>query len=243
MCLYMKQNMPVIDTHCHILPCIDDGSKSVDESLEMLHMMGAEGTGVAVATPHFYAKHKDIGRFLEDRQKSYEALKARLDENCPDIVLGAEVAFFFDISKAKDLEKLCIEGTKTLLLELPTRTSWGDYEFSEIQNIVLNRGLDVVIAHYERYKDSQGKNPYYGNLLSLPVYIQISADEFGGLFRGKESLGLFRSGKAQLLGSDAHNTGDRAPCLGKGRKYLGSKIGQSKLDEIDELGNRLFLGK
>lgn len=235
--------MQIIDSHCHILPAIDDGSKSVEESLEMLHMMKSQGIDVAIATPHYYATKNSVDQFLINRAKSFENLKSKLDDKCPRIILGSETAFYFDMSKDKNLEKLCIEGTNTLLLELPTRTMWGDYEFAEIQNIVFNRGIEVVIAHYERYKETQGKNSYYLDLLNLPVYIQITSDEMGGLFKGKENLKLFQLNQAHLLGSDAHNTQDRAPSLYRARKIIKNKLGQSKLDEIDAISAKLFLGK
>ena len=235
--------MQIIDSHCHILPAIDDGSKSVEESLEMLYMMKSQGVDVAIATPHYYATKNSVDQFLINRAKSFENLKSKLDNNCPQIILGAETAFYFDMSKDRNLEKLCIEGTNTLLLELPTRTMWGDYEFAEIQNIVFNRDINVVIAHYERYKETQGKNSYYLDLLNLPVYIQITSDEMGSLFKGKENLKLFQLNQAHLLGSDAHNTQDRAPSLYRARKIIKNKLGQSKLDEIDAIGAKLFLGK
>ena len=57
----------VTDFHSHILPGIDDGSQSVEESVELLQMEAAQGIRHVVATPHFYPQHDDLDRFLEKR--------------------------------------------------------------------------------------------------------------------------------------------------------------------------------
>ena len=55
----------MIDFHSHVLPGIDDGSKDVSESLEMLRLSLLEGTDIIVATPHFYVDRSSITSFLD----------------------------------------------------------------------------------------------------------------------------------------------------------------------------------
>ena len=55
----------MIDFHSHILPGIDDGSKSTEESLEMLDMLRAQGVVTVAATPHFYARENTPEVFLQ----------------------------------------------------------------------------------------------------------------------------------------------------------------------------------
>lgn len=66
--------MAVIDFHSHILPGIDDGSKNVQMSLEMLGRASEQGVDVMLATSHFYASRHRIEDFLEKRQRAYERL-------------------------------------------------------------------------------------------------------------------------------------------------------------------------
>ena len=73
-----------IDFHTHILPGIDDGSASVEESIELLKAEAAQGITKVVATPHFYANYDSPERFLERRAKA----KVLLDEEIKKINIG-----------------------------------------------------------------------------------------------------------------------------------------------------------
>ena len=88
------------DFHSHILPCVDDGSHSVEESLQMLRMEAEQGVTHVVLTPHFYAKHDSPERFLQRRAAAWETLQAAMagEEGLPQITLCAEVYYFPGIS-------------------------------------------------------------------------------------------------------------------------------------------------
>jgi protein-tyrosine phosphatase len=90
--------MPVIDFHSHILPGIDDGSRDVPTSLEMLHLAAAQGVDWMVATPHFYAWRDRMDDFLRRREEAFAALSSSLSPELPRILIGAEAAFFPGIS-------------------------------------------------------------------------------------------------------------------------------------------------
>ena len=116
----------MIDFHSHVLPGIDDGSDCVEESLEMLHTAKNQGVSTMLATPHFYAQDVSVDHFLEKRKKAYDTLKRCMDDSdCPDIRLGAEVCYFRGIGRAREIEKLCIEGTRVIMVELPFR-QWDE---------------------------------------------------------------------------------------------------------------------
>lgn len=107
------------DYHSHILPNIDDGSDSIKTSLKMIKMMKQQGIGIIVATPHFYMhREASLDSYLVKRQNAYEKLMAS-DPAVKDIHIGAEVAIEKGISVLGELEKLCISGTRLILLEPP----------------------------------------------------------------------------------------------------------------------------
>ena len=81
----------MIDFHSHFLPGMDDGSKSVQESLKMLSLARDSGVNQIVATPHFYASKESPEHFLRRRESSWETLKEALPDDAPQIWLGAEV--------------------------------------------------------------------------------------------------------------------------------------------------------
>ena len=97
----------MIDFHSHILPGIDDGSKSVEMSLQMLRLLKAQGIDTVAATSHFYATQRSPQRFLFRRQEAWDKLRTALDADAPRILLGAEVLYFPGISHMEELPELC----------------------------------------------------------------------------------------------------------------------------------------
>lgn len=231
----------VIDFHTHVLPKMDDGSKSVEMSLEMLHTMRAQGIDTVAATPHYYARHEDVDRFLERREHALQRLNEALDAECPQLVTGAEVAFYFGIEQERALDRLCIGGSRALLLEMPF-AAWEDYELNAVSSLCLDRGFDVVLAHFERFVPFQKGSDMVERILSLPVCVQINAETLLPLLSRGRWLKLFEQGRAHLLGSDAHNLTNRAPNLGKAREIIAKKSGQAVLERIDRCGSELIFG-
>ncbi len=251
--------MRVTDFHSHILPGIDDGSRDVEMSLEMLSRMKRSGVDAVVATPHFYGNRRSLAHFLERRQGAAEALERALagtpdafrnaEDGQPEkaapagrpfIMLGAEVALYTGLTRDNDISQLCIRGTKTLLLEMPFST-WTDLEINEVASICFEYGIDVVIAHLERYLDAQPAQ-MTDRLLSLPVHVQINAETLLPWSGRKRWIRMFESGGAKLLGSDSHNLTSRAPNLAEGREMLRRKGGEETLRRIDENAERLLAG-
>ena len=140
----------MIDFHSHILPMLDDGSKSVDESLEMLRMLSEQGVKRVVATPHFYANDESVDDFLKRRAESFERLKGHLTDDLPEIMLGAEVRYYNGISRLDRLRKLTVENSRLLLLEMST-AKWTEYVVNELIELSNSGDLTVALAHIERY--------------------------------------------------------------------------------------------
>ena len=231
--------MPVIDFHSHVLPGLDDGSRNVETSLAMLRRSAEQGVEVMAATSHFYAWRDRPERFLERRARAWEQLQAALEPEMPRLYLGSEVAFFEGISQAAQVDRLCLEGTDVLLLEMPFRP-WSGQDVDEVEDLLVRRGFRVVLAHLERYLPMRENRSLIQELLELPALVQINAEsllEWRG--RGRV-LRLFRDGKAHLLGSDCHGVEFRPPNLGQGRAVLSKKLGPKVLAQIDRTGAGLL---
>lgn len=231
----------VIDFHSHILPGIDDGARDVETSLEMLRRSAEQGVEWMVATPHFYASRDRIERFLDKRQRAFEALGATLTLSLPRIALGAEVAFFSGIARAEQVEALTIGDTNALLLEMPFRP-WSQGDVDEVAALIDRRGFQVILAHLERYMGQRENRDYIRQLMDLPLRVQINAESLLDWRQRGRLLRLFRDGRAHLLGSDCHSLHRRPPNLGEGREALRKKLGQGFLDDMDREGERLLLG-
>lgn len=225
-------NCPIIDFHAHILPEMDDGSRSVSMSIKMLGKMTERGVGVVAATPHYHFRKESPDSFLARRQKSFEQLSQQPDfRSLPiEIRLGAEVALSHGIPFSA-YRKLTLTGTDLLLLEMPF-SPWGEYEFSSLEDVCLDSGCQVVIAHLERYLPIQQEETI-DRLLELPVLIQVNSSSLVGFFPSKAVLSLFREDRVHFLGSDCHNLTNRSPDLEKGRAVLEKRFGQDYLLRFD----------
>lgn len=230
--------MAVIDFHSHILPTMDDGSKSITDSLQMLRMAAAQGVDWMVATPHFYASRDRLERFLAARKQSYELLKEALPVDVPGIRLGCEAAFFRGISTAERLDDLTVEGTKLILLEMPF-APWSDADIHEVKQL-LNRGYKILLAHLERYLTIPENRRRIRELWELPVYIQINAGSLTDWRKRRTLVRMFHQGQAHFLGSDCHDVKRRVPDLAGGREVLSKKLGEEFLTKMDQEGSRLL---
>ena len=141
----------MIDFHSHILPLVDDGSRSVNESCELLKLLARQGIEKVVATPHFYAERESVDEFLLRRKASFEALSAEMSEGMPEVLLGAEVRYYQGISNLKGLRDLRIDGSDLLLLEMPN-CRWTEYIIKELAQINNIGSITIVLAHIERYE-------------------------------------------------------------------------------------------
>ncbi len=235
-----QDTLPVIDFHSHILPGMDDGSKSVAMSLDMLARCRQQGIDLLLATPHFYGFREHVQAFLTRRERAWEQLAAAKGHEGPAILLGAEVTLYSGLTALEGLDRLCLANTRTLLLEMPF-AAWGGLELDAVSTLSLDRGYRVVLAHFERFLPLQKDTGVLHSLLELPVELQINAGRLTGSFgERRRALAFFRSGRARLLGSDCHNLDSRPPNLGPARAYLRKKLGPQPLREIDSCGLRLL---
>ena len=228
----------MIDFHSHILPGIDDGSKSVDMSLQMIDALQKQKVRTICATSHFYATQRTPARFLYRREQAWEALRESLPEDAPEILLGAEVLYYPGVSHMQELPQLCLEGTNILLLEMPF-DHWSEYYVREVKELARSGEYTILLAHIERYYFKQSVS-VWDDFLDLGILMQSNADFFLPFRTRRKALKLLAEGRIHLLCSDTHNMSTRAPRLDEAcsmiRKHLGPKI----LREMDDLGRSLL---
>lgn len=207
------------DIHSHVLPQVDDGSRSTAESLSMLEAMSKQGIARVAATPHFYPSEDSPERFLERRAAAADRLREEWRPDLPQLMLGAEVYYFEGISRAEGLDALRLEGTPILLLEMPFRP-WTPRMTDEILELHGQHGTTVLLAHIERYLRFQ-KPEIWDVLLEAGVRMQCNASFLLNWKSRWKALRMFREGRIHLLGSDSHNMTSRPPRLGEALKVLG----------------------
>ncbi len=206
----------MIDIHSHILPKVDHGSSSLEESLRQLKTADRFGVSSIICTPHFYPFKESIDRFVSRRDKAFSELSAA---NNTDIKLykGAEVRLTTGLGNNKKIRKLTIENTNYILIEMPS-SSWDNMLLNEIINL-QSMGLTVIIAHIERYSPIQVQK-----LEGLDVLAQINAYS---LYSPLQALRIHRYNKKNMINfvaSDTHiyNYLITYRALKRSRFFLGS---------------------
>ncbi len=228
--------MQKVDFHSHILPGMDDGARNVDTSLAMLRQLGNDGVETVVLTPHFYRRDEDISTFLLRREKSYnELLKAtKYLDNCPRLLLGAEVYFYPSLSSDPDFSKLAIEGTDYVLLELPFEHFYHNF-FSNYKKFIENCKQKLILAHIEKYLDFGNEEDEIGTVLSFGkavCQINCGAVLKSGLFGGNKAIDLIKKDFISIIGTDAHNMNKKPPLYAKAEKKIISKFGISEFERL-----------
>ena len=228
----------LLDFHTHVAPAVDDGAETLSESKRMLLRMKETGVECAVVTPHFYPELQSLDAFLKARESAWETLTQISPAERPELLLGAEVAYFSSIGRARSLSEVCIRGTRILLLEMPFYP-WNEAVMNDIFELVHTQGFQVVLGHIERYFKF-GAKKYLQRLLNMGVFLQVNAETLLDAKARKTVLPLIRSGSIHLLGSDAHRAeGVRVPNLSEGFLAL-REIAPEMAEQSAELGRRLL---
>ncbi|MBQ6718946.1 MAG: capsular polysaccharide biosynthesis protein [Oscillospiraceae bacterium] len=223
----------IIDFHSHVLPGIDDGSASLEESIGMLREEAAQGISHVIATPHFYARYDNPEQFLEARKQAQKQLCSELKAHSglPEITVGAEVHFFPGISHSDVLEGLTIGKNRCILIEMP-ESVWTDRMYQELEDLALRQGLIPIVAHVDRYISPFRTRGIPERLAELPVLVQANASFFLRSSTRSLALKLLKQDKIHLLGSDCHNLTTRPPMLGDAVEVIRQKLGEKALARI-----------
>ncbi|MCI9273362.1 MAG: hypothetical protein HFE39_05310 [Clostridiales bacterium] len=230
----------IFDIHSHIIPGVDDGASSMEESIEILRSLKKQGVDRVIATPHFYASEVSINQYVDTISAAFERLLEHTQGmDLPELICGSEVHCFRGMSRSEDLRKLCIHSSRYILLELPYR-SLDEKLVQEINDIAINMELTPILAHIDRYLAFNR----YEELLRLfrygDIHGQINADALCHGLGRKKVLQFFEEDCCIYLGSDAHNMNNRPPKMDKALEYLQKKQGQRGIQKLYECSEQLY---
>ena len=223
----------IIDFHSHILPGIDDGSRSIEESIAMLRKEAEQGITHVVATPHFYPQHDTPERFLARRAEAEAALREEMCKytDLPELSIGAEVYFFNGISDCDAIYPLTIDQKRCILIEMPIGP-WPTRVYQELEDIYTKQNLLPVVAHMDRYL---GRFRTFGipeRLAELPVLVQANAEFFLNRATLGKALHMLKLDQIHLLGSDCHNLSSRSPNLMEAVAVIENRLGKGTIDRL-----------
>ncbi|MDO9536321.1 MAG: CpsB/CapC family capsule biosynthesis tyrosine phosphatase [Bacillota bacterium] len=205
--------MVYIDLHAHILPGLDDGPQTLEESLKMARMALSQGFNKVVATPHvvegIYENKKEL--ILEKTRELQESLKR---ENIPlEVMPGSEIHISDNILKLWEKDQLLTinNSGKYILLELP-HFQPIPLNLKELIFTLSLKGVRTIIPHPERNISIQADPNILIPLIGQGALIQCTLSSINGHFGEKVQKTveiLIRHRMVHLLATDMHNTGGR----------------------------------
>lgn len=197
----------MIDIHTHILPGVDDGAKTIEQSLFMVEQAEKTKITTICATPHIL--HQITPQLEEKIHHSFDLLKTKIAEsgNKVKIVLGSEIYVREDMDTLKEFDFFTLNNTgRYLLMELP----WGQFP-PHVDQIVFELQLEgrvPIIAHPERSIITKKQLVNVENLVQKGALMQINAGSLLGFFGRKikrMAEELLRQNLVHFLASDAHD--------------------------------------
>lgn len=220
------------DIHTHILYGADDGPKTKEEMFALADKIYADGIRLLCATPHCYP------RWCGDNRRSADKAFAELQEYCgekyPDLRLFLGNELYMDNDSLNWLKNgFCkpMGNTRYVLAEF-SFTQPEKHIIRAVQSL-LNSGYVPIIAHAERYTKLTLKS--IAELRRNGALIQVnSRKSFGGFdFLEKRRLKSILSNRlADIVSTDAHDMGERAPCMPEFYQAVTEKYGREYADDI-----------
>lgn len=217
----------MIDIHSHILPGIDDGSKSLRMSAVMCYLAAADGITHIVTTPHCN------DQYWYDRGAQCEAIEQLREatSSCMKFSLGCEFRISHD--NVQDLmenpDYYTIGETRYLL------TEFSDLSVSSGMTPALYQircsGIVPIIAHPERNPILQERPAIVFDWIEIGCLVQITANSLTGFWGTppqKLAAWLLKKDAVHFIGTDAHDPCRRTPLLSRARKAAAAIIGEDK---------------
>lgn len=223
----------MIDIHSHIIFGVDDGPKSIEESLELIGIARKQGVRIIVAT-----SHRRKGMFETPEKvimENFNKLKTAVKERYPDLKLCYGGELYYSKSLMEKLEKNkvpTINGSRYILLEFSMNTPWKDIQ--KAVNEVNLLGLTPVIAHIERYDALAFHADRVEELIDKGCYTQVNSSHVlkPGLIgdRSKEfkkrAQFFLENDLVHCVASDMHNTTSRPPYMNAAYKIVKEEYGE-----------------
>ncbi|MBR2133244.1 MAG: hypothetical protein IJ851_00870 [Eubacterium sp.] len=225
----------LVETHCHILPGIDDGSPDVETSVKMIKRLQAQGCETIILTPHYYSDSISYDDFITMRDESLASLKAALGYDAPKLIPAAEVYITPYLFNYDNLEKLVIGKSRYALIEHPFSCSFGENTYDRLLNLNYDYNIKPILAHIERYPALMENPSLIDDYIDMGCLVQVNISSFVDSRKSvkKKLFKYLETGRIHLIGSDSHNLTTRPPEYAQGVKEIVDRYGQEALDVLE----------
>lgn len=223
----IKKTAALIDIHAHILPGVDDGSRSMEESIKLLELVSEQGVQAVIATPH-YSRRRGTDGLIE----LAEELQNKIREKLPDFsVYPGQETYYHEglVENLRAGKALTMAGSRYVLVEFDPGAAYSKLH----QGIrgLLQAGYVPVLAHMERYLCLRQKENLE-DLTGSGCLFQMNYESLAGSLLDREIRWCRRQvslGKIQFLGTDMHRTDYRPPELKAALRWLERHVDQELL--------------
>ncbi len=197
-----------IDIHNHILPGIDDGAKTIEDSLAMIRAFSQIGITKFIATPHimqnYYENTPETINTSLERLK--QALSSKSDLSGTVIAAAAEHMIDDNFEDLLELQRVMPHSNEYLLIEMSYLQASINFDTAILKT--AKSGFFPILAHPERYSFLKHKSSRYNHYKSQGILFQLnllSLSEFYGKDVFKKAGYLLDEGLIDFVASDIHN--------------------------------------
>lgn len=238
----------MIDFHAHILPNIDDGSASMEESINLIKEAEQAGFTGIISTSHYLQNYyecdeKERRRILAELANQVKVADAEAE--MPKLYLGSEIYISTDIVELlKEGKASTINETNYVLFELPMNSK--PLFAKEVVYKLIENGYNPIIAHPERYSYVKENIEFVRELKNMGALFQSNYGSVIGMYGSSAKKTLKKLLKEDLitfLGSDVHAVGQIYPKIPKILRKLEKWISPEKLKELTTLNAEEILMK
>ena len=224
----------MIDIHSHILFNIDDGSRSITESITILKNMSEKGFTDIILTPHYIIDSK-YQNTIKEKEEKIKKLDERIKREKINInlYLGNELYIDSNIDKKIGKEAMSLAKSKYILLEFPM-----DGEYNNQYGIIsglIEKGYKVILAHPERYLAVQKDISVLDEYKSLGVLFQSNIGSIFGMYgiKAKKTIKkLLKEKYISFLATDIHHESYNYKYLDKIFKKLKKYISSEEIENL-----------
>jgi len=227
----------LIDIHLHILPGVDDGPKTMEQTLQLARALVQEGIHTAIATPHYNDEFPQ--RPAAEIRERVGEVQQELERHAIPLRLFAGHEVLISPALLEDVQTgrvATLNGGRYLLLEL-----WNSMWLPDTERIIFalrTIGIIPVLAHVERYRAIQQDHSRLKALLQQGVIAQITASSLIGL-QGRTirrcAEALLKEGLIQCIASDAHGLHTRPPRVAEGLQCAARMLGRERVHQMVEI--------
>jgi protein-tyrosine phosphatase len=223
----MKNPIPFVDIHCHLLPALDDGPGDWDEALAMAEIAAADGIAAIVATPHQLGGYlQNTPEKIRDQVKQFQRLLQERDIGL-ELLPGADVRIEPDLPYKIQTDRVLTlaDRRRHVLLELPHEV------YISLDRLLADlhaAGLTGILSHPERNRGILAQPHVLEDLVRQGCLLQVTAGSLLGFFGPqiqKFTETIIRRGLVHFIATDAHGIKSRTPVLSQAFQRTAELVG------------------